>query len=88
METVNIHYAKTHLSKLIEAVLNGEEVIIAKSGEPKVKLVPIQEKKKKRKPGFLKGQIWLADDWDSPETNKEIEDLFYNSDTTDGEDPD
>ncbi|MEM7109348.1 MAG: type II toxin-antitoxin system prevent-host-death family antitoxin [Bacteroidota bacterium] len=84
METVNIHYAKTHLSKLIEAVLNGEEVIIAKSGEPKVKLVPVLKKKKKRKPGFLKGQIWLADDWDSPETNKEIEDLFYGVDDEEG----
>ena len=77
METVNIHYAKTHLSKLIEAVLNGEEVIIAKSGEPKVKLVPVVHKPKKRKPGFLKGRIWLADDWDSAKTNKKIEDLFY-----------
>ena len=76
METVNVHFAKTHLSKLIEAVLRGEEVVIAKAGEPKVKLVPF-EKKKKRKPGFFKGKIWLADDWNSPETNKEIEDLFY-----------
>ena len=88
METVNIHYAKTHLSKLIEAVLRGEEVIIAKSGEPKVKLVPVEKKKKKRKPGLLKGKIWLADDWDSPETNKEIADLFYNSALSDGENTD
>ncbi len=77
METVNIHYAKTHLSKLIEAVLNGEEVVIAKAGEPKVKLVPAVEKKKKRQPGLMKGKIWYTDDWDSPETNKMIEDMFY-----------
>ncbi|MGD1961731.1 MAG: type II toxin-antitoxin system Phd/YefM family antitoxin [Fulvivirga sp.] len=83
METVNIHYAKTHLSKLIEAVLNGEEVVIAKSGVPKVKLVAVPLKKKKRIGGQLKGKIWLADDWDSPETNKEIEDLFYNSGISD-----
>lgn len=87
METVNIHYAKTHLSKLIEAVLQGEEIIIARAGEPKVKLVPVT-KKKKRKPGFFKGRIWLADDWDSPETNKEIEDLFYNSALGEDEDSD
>ncbi len=86
METVNIHYAKTHLSKLIEAVLQGEEIIIARAGEPKVKLVPFT--KKKRKPGFFKDRIWLADDWDSPETNKEIEDLFYNSALGEDEDSD
>jgi prevent-host-death family protein len=79
METVNIHYAKTHLSRLIEAVLKGEEVIIAKSGEPKVKLVPFTKKKTKRKGGQLKGKIWLADDWNSDKTNKEIADLFYKS---------
>ena len=87
MSTFNIHYAKTHLSKLIEAVLRGEEVVIAKSGEPKVKLVAVNEKKKKRQPGLMKGKIWLADDWDSEETNKEIADLFYNS-KLDGEIPD
>ena len=87
MSTFNIHYAKTHLSKLIEAVLRGEEVVIAKSGEPKVKLVAVHEKKKKRQPGLMKGKIWLADDWDSEETNKEIADLFYNS-KLDGEIPD
>ncbi len=72
MGAVNIHYAKTHVSKLIEAVQRGEEVIIYKSGEPRVEL-------NKRKPGLLKGKIWLTNDWDSHETNKEIADLFYNS---------
>ena len=76
MTIVNIHHAKTHLSKLIEAVLNGEEVVIAKAGEPKVKLVPANLKEK-RKGGQLKGKIWLADDWDSKETNEEIAKLFY-----------
>ncbi len=79
MTTVNIHHAKTHLSKLIEAVLNGEEVVIAKAGEPKVKLVPANPPKK-RQGGQLKGKIWLADDWDSKETNEEIAKLFYGDD--------
>jgi len=78
MTIVNIHHAKTHLSKLIEAVLNGEEVVIAKAGEPKVKLVIAEPKK--RMPGALKGKIWLADDWDSKETNEEIAKLFYEGD--------
>lgn len=76
MEIINIHQAKTNLSRLIEAVLNGEEVIIAKAGKPKVKLVPFISKRKKRRGGQLKGKIWASDDWDSPATNKEIQDLF------------
>lgn len=53
MSTVNIHEAKTHLSRLLEAVAAGEEVIIAKAGKPIAKLVPIE--KPKCKPGALKG---------------------------------
>lgn len=72
---VNIHEAKTHFSKLIERVRAGEEVVIAKAGKPVAKLVPVEEPGP-RVPGALKGKIWLADDWDSPEVNKEIEKLF------------
>jgi prevent-host-death family protein len=76
---VNIHHAKTHLSKLIEQAENGEEVIIARNGKPVVKLVPVVSKPKRRLLGSAKGKIWISDGFDSPETNKEIEDLFYNS---------
>ena len=76
---VNIHHAKTHLSKLIAQAENGEEVIIARNGKPVVKLVPITSKPKRRLLGSAKGKIWISEDFDSPETNKEIEDLFYNS---------
>ena len=75
---VNIHHAKTHLSKLIAQAENGEEVIIARNGKPVVKLVPVAEKPRKR--GLLGcaiGKMWISDDFNSPETNKEIEDLFY-----------
>jgi prevent-host-death family protein len=72
---VNIHEAKTHLSRLLERVAMGEEVIIAKAGTPVAKLVPI-----KRAGGFkfgsAKGKIVIADDFNDP-LPKEIEDLFW-----------
>lgn len=75
---VNIHYAKTHLSKLIEQAENGEEVVLARNGKPAVKLIPVPVKKKTLL-GALKGKMWISDDFNSPETNKEIEDLVLNS---------
>ncbi len=66
MQTVNIHQAKTNLSKLIDAVMHGEEIIIAKAGKPAAKLVPIITTKPKRKPGALKGKIKIAKDFNAP----------------------
>lgn len=66
MKTINIHDAKTHFSKLVDAVLNGETVIIAKAGKPAAKLIPIQSKKSKRPFGVLKGKIKIANDFDAP----------------------
>jgi len=79
---VNIHYAKTHLSKLIEQAENGEEVIVARNGKPVVTLKPVPQKKLKKRSilGAGIGKIWISDDFNSPATNKEIEDLFYNGD--------
>ena len=80
----NIHDAKTNLSKLIERALAGEEVIIAKAGKPVVRLQAIEVEKPKGKRGILgsrRGQIKYAPDWDSPETNAEIERLVYEGDT-------
>ncbi len=65
-KTVNIHEAKTHLSRLLEQVRLGEEVIIAKAGKPVARLVAFSEKPKRRVPGTAKGQIWIADDFDAP----------------------
>lgn len=76
---VNIHYAKTHLSKLVEQAENGEEVILARNGKPAVRLTPLPAAKKRSLLGAGIGKIWISDDFNSPETNKEIEDLFYNS---------
>lgn len=66
MAIVNIHEAKTHFSKLVDKAMNGEEIIIGKSGTPVVKLIAIQDKKPKRVPGALKGKIRISDDFDAP----------------------
>jgi prevent-host-death family protein len=62
---VNIHEAKTHLSRLLQRVAAGEEVTIARSGVPVARLVAV-EPMKKRPLGFARGQIWIADDFDAP----------------------
>jgi prevent-host-death family protein len=80
---VNIHHAKTNLSKLIAAAESGEEVIIARNGKPAVKLVriaPPARKSRKHLRGSGIGKLWMADDWDSPETNLEIQKLFEAND--------
>ena len=63
---VNIHQAKTHLSRLLQRVAEGEEVIIARAGVPVAKLVPVEVKQNVRALGFARGEIWVADDFDSP----------------------
>lgn len=63
---VNIHEAKTHLSRLLEQVMQGEEVIIAKSGKPVARLVALGGSAKRRKPGSARGQIKMAEDFDDP----------------------
>ena len=74
---VNIHEAKTHLSRLVEQAAAGEEVVIAKAGKPVAKLVPYERRREPRRPGAWKGKIWMAPDWDSPEVNEEIAREFY-----------
>lgn len=73
---VNIHEAKTHLSKLLERVSMGEEVIIAKAGKPIAKLVPIPTERPRFRLGSAKGEFVVPDDFNDP-LPKEIEDLFY-----------
>ncbi len=76
MQVTNIHETKTHLSQLLNKVMAGEEVVIAKAGKPFAKIVPFEESKKPRVPGALKGKIWIADDFDetSPELIAAFED--------------
>jgi prevent-host-death family protein len=63
---VNIHEAKTHLSRIIDEVAAGAEVIIAKAGKPMARLSPIAAPVKKKKLGLLKGKIKVADDFNAP----------------------
>ena len=77
MMKVNMHEAKSQLSRLGKAAWEGEEIVIAKAGEPYLRLVPYRAQKTRRKPGALKGQIWIAPDFD--ETPREVIDSFYNS---------
>ena len=66
MQTINIHQAKTHLSKLLEEVGKGLEIVIAKSGTPIARLTGISPARPVRKPGFLKGKIKIAENFDAP----------------------
>ena len=74
METVNIHEAKTHLSRLLDELQHGEPFIIAKAGKPVAKVTAIQEKPPQRL-GFLEGQFEVPDDIDTMFAD-EIADMF------------
>ena len=63
---VNIHEAKTHLSKLLRRVLAGEEIVISRAGKPVARLVPVEEPKRPRELGKHRDEIWIADDFDAP----------------------
>lgn len=75
MNTVNIHEAKTHLSRLIEQAAKGKPFIIAKAGRPMVKVVPLDAPKTMMRLGFMVGEISVPDDFDRM-GSKEIEQLF------------
>jgi len=64
--SVNIHEAKTHFSKLIERVLHGEEITIAKGGRPVARLVPVEFHPGRRSPGSARGLVKIRRDFDAP----------------------
>jgi prevent-host-death family protein len=74
MRVVNIHEAKTHFSKLVDAVIHGNEIIIAMAGKPVAKLGPIG-KLPKRKLGVLKGKIKISKDFDEPLSEEILSDF-------------
>jgi prevent-host-death family protein len=76
MKIVNIHEAKTHLSRLVDAAAKGEPFIIAKAGKPMVKVVPVDAPAAPRRLGFLRGVFTAPDDFDTIGQG-EIEKLFY-----------
>jgi prevent-host-death family protein len=63
---INIHEAKTHLSRLVEDVAAGSEVLIAKGGKAMARLVPLRRDDTPRRPGLLKGKLRIADDFERP----------------------
>lgn len=65
-KTVNLYEAKTQLSRLVERAARGEEIVIAKSGQPKARLVPLGRSAKPRKPGSWKGRLVIGPDFDAP----------------------
>jgi prevent-host-death family protein len=74
---VNIHEAKTHLSRLLQRVAAGEEVTIARAGKPVARLVAVEPEKNKVRPlGMDRGRIWIADDFDAPLPDDLLK-LFY-----------
>jgi prevent-host-death family protein len=72
-DVINMHEAKTTLSRLVERALAGEEIIIGRNGTPLVRLVPVLKKAEPRVPGRLKGQIWISPDFEF--TDEEIDDF-------------
>ncbi|MFC7704366.1 type II toxin-antitoxin system Phd/YefM family antitoxin [Plastorhodobacter daqingensis] len=74
MKIVNMHEAKTHLSRLVESAVKGEPFVIARAGKPLVKVVMIQAEEPRRT-GFLKGAVDLPEDFDSMASD-EIQTLF------------
>ena len=74
-EIINVHQAKTHLSRLLARVARGEEIVIAKAGRPVARLLPFAERPKRRIFGADRGKVWIADDFDAP--MPEFERRFY-----------
>jgi prevent-host-death family protein len=72
----NIHDAKTNLSRIIERVEAGEEIIISRAGHPVAKVVPLRRQVSRTGRGSLRDRLIVADDWDSDEVNQAIADHF------------
>ncbi len=75
MQTVNIHAAKTHLSRLVDEVARGHEIIIARAGKPVAKLVPlvVPQDAPKRVLGILRGRLSVPHDFDAPLSEKTLD---------------
>ena len=78
LKQVNVHQAKTQLSKLLADVEKGEEIVVARNGTPVAKLIPFPKPAKKRmRVGNWKGRITMSPDWDAPLTEEELKDWGY-----------
>jgi prevent-host-death family protein len=65
-KSINIHDAKTHLSRLVEQAAQGKEIVIAKAGKPMARLVPLENVPRPKKFGLLEGRFKVPDDFDAP----------------------
>ena len=74
-KTVNVHEAKTHLSRLLSRVEQGDEIVIARAGRPIARLLPFEQKTTARVLGGDRGKIWIADDFDAPLPNDVLADF-------------
>ena len=74
--TVNIHAAKTQLSRLLEQVEEGEEIVIARAGKPIARIVPLVLTRPKRRLGILEGQYTVADNIDDPLPDDLLEEFY------------
>ena len=72
MSIVNIHQAKTHLSRLVEAAAAGDEIVIAKAGKPVARLMPLADPTRTRRIGVLKGKLVVPEDFDTPLSAEEL----------------
>jgi prevent-host-death family protein len=68
----NIHEAKTNLSRIIERVEHGEEIIISRAGHPVAKVIPLARAAHRTGRGSLRGELVLTDDWDAQDVNEDI----------------
>ena len=75
-KAINVHEAKTHLSRLLERVEAGEEITLARAGRPVARLIPFRPRREPRSLGPWRGKVWLAPNWDSDAVNDEIAALF------------
>ena len=71
-EQFNIHDAKTNLSRIIERVEHGEEIIISRAGTPVAKVIPLDRRVDRRGRGSLRGALVMSEDWDSDDVNQAI----------------
>jgi prevent-host-death family protein len=78
MRMVNIYEAKTHLSRLLEDVSHGEEIIIGKAGKPIAKIIPFHPEKHTREPGYWRGKVNIKEDFD--ELPASLLSAFHNDD--------
>lgn len=85
LKQVNMHEAKTHLSRLVEEVEGGQEIVISRAGKPAAKLVPVPKRLGPRKLGGWEGKFEMPSELEWRETKKEIEEMFYD-DHDDGQD--